>query len=141
MEQRIKELEDALHEGQRRLEEEQLRREQIEGTAQGSNLSEFLEQCHDLHTSIEVVTDKSLTTQGDVTNPANRLHPKHILSWLDFDASQADVWACIEERSEFATRRWFPSKDIFSCERDTWTNGSKCCPENDARRRVSARLR
>ncbi|KAK3045739.1 hypothetical protein LTR09_012717 [Extremus antarcticus] len=44
--------------------------------------------------------------------------PKRILPWLDFHASQAAVWACIEESSEFATRRWFPSKDIFSYERD-----------------------
>lgn len=118
MDQRIKELEDALQEERRGREEERHRREQIEATAQGSSLREFLEQCHDLHTSIEVVTGKSLTTQGDVSNPDNRLYPKRILSWQDFDASQAAVWARVEENSEFASRRWFPSRDNFSYERE-----------------------
>ena len=125
MDQRIKELEDALREEQRRREEEQRRREEeqrrreeIEEKTRGSNLSEFLERCHDLHTSIEVVTDKSLTTQGEVTNPDNRLYPKRILPWQDFDASQAAVWARVGERSEFATRQWFPSADNFAYVRE-----------------------
>ena len=114
---RLKEEQQRREEGERRLEEERQRREQVEATAQSSILSEFLEQCHDLHTSIEVVTDKSLTTQGDVTNPDNRLYPKRILPWHDFDASQAAVWARVSEDSEVATRRCFPSKDNFFYER------------------------
>lgn len=86
MEQTIKDLQEALREERRRREEEQRRREQIKATAQGSNLLQFLEQCHNLRAFIKVVTNKSLTTQGDVTNPADRLYPKHILLWLDFDA-------------------------------------------------------
>lgn len=132
MDQKIRELEDEWQrerhrreeeqqrreEEQRLREEEQRRREQVEATAQASNLPEFLEQCHDLHTSIKVVTDKSLTTQGDVTKPDNRLYPKRILPWQDFDSSQAAVWVRIGEDSELAPRRWFPSRDNFSYERD-----------------------
>ena len=67
---------------------------------------------------VTVVTDKSLTTQGDVANPDNRLYPKRIRPWEDFDELQGAVWARTPESSEFATRQWFPSKDNFSYVRD-----------------------
>lgn len=76
MDQSIRESENALRAGQRRLEEEQRRREeerrrrgQIETTTQDSTLSECLEHCRGLHTPVAVVTDKSLSTQGSVSNP------------------------------------------------------------------------
>ncbi|KAK3046226.1 hypothetical protein LTR09_012274 [Extremus antarcticus] len=115
---RIKALEETIREKDRLLEEERRRREEIEETTRGSSLQEFLERCHDLHTSVQVVTDKTLTTQGEITNPDNRLYPKRILRWQDFEASQAAVWARIGESSDFASRQWFPSRNDFAYVRD-----------------------
>ena len=93
-------------------------------SAQSSNLTEFLEQCHELHTFIDVVTDKSLTTQGDITNPDSCQYTKRILPWEVFDASQAEVWARIGDDSEIATRYCFPSGDSFQMRRKERAGGA-----------------
>ncbi|KAL6409902.1 serine threonine protein kinase [Ilyonectria robusta] len=73
-EQRLREAADggALEEQQQR-EEEQRRREKAEEHASASQpltLHQYLETCHLLSLAIKVVTDRSPTTQGDTTNPA-----------------------------------------------------------------------
>jgi hypothetical protein len=42
-------------------------------------LEPYLEACHALNLAIKVVTDRSLTTQGDTTNPAGRVYLRRIL--------------------------------------------------------------
>ncbi|RYP14253.1 hypothetical protein DL765_006504 [Monosporascus sp. GIB2] len=76
---------------QRRREDEQRRREQAEELAKASQpqtLQQYLEACHSLSLAIRVVTDRSLTTQGDTTNPTGRVYPRRIIPWDGFAAKQ-----------------------------------------------------
>ncbi|KAI1844027.1 hypothetical protein JX265_014122, partial [Neoarthrinium moseri] len=43
--------------------------EDLAMASQPQNLESYLESCHSLSLAIDVVTDRSLTTQGEVTNP------------------------------------------------------------------------
>jgi hypothetical protein len=97
-----------LHE-QRRREEEQRRREEAEKVLQPQTLEPYLEACHALSLAIEVVTDRSLTTQGDTTNPVGRIYPRRIVPWHDFPARQEEIWDQLSEPS-FASQHAFPSQ-------------------------------
>jgi hypothetical protein len=93
----------------RQLEEERRRREEAEIRIQGQTLQEYLEACHSLSLLIQVVTDKSLTTQGDTTKPAGRLFPRRIVPWGDFGQYQEQLWHRLSEGSSFRSERIFPS--------------------------------
>lgn len=61
-----------------RVLEQQHQREAAEQRASASlpsTLHQYLEICHSLHLSLQVVTDRSLTTQGETTNPTGRILP------------------------------------------------------------------
>ncbi|KAK4654407.1 hypothetical protein QC762_0065280 [Podospora pseudocomata] len=99
-------------EEQRRREEEQRRREKAEEVARKSQLQAlegYLETCHSLSLAIQVVTDRSLTTQGDTTNPIGRLYPQRIAEWHDFPARQEEIWEQLSIPS-FADNPVFPSQ-------------------------------
>jgi len=96
-------------EEQRRREEEQRRREEAEKVSQPQTLEPYLEACHALSLAIEVVTDRSLTTQGDTTNPVGRIYPRRIVPWDDLPARQEEIWNLLSEAS-FASQRAFPSQ-------------------------------
>lgn len=73
----------------RQREAEQCRREEAEQLARPARpqtLMSYLEACRSLNLAIQVVTDRSLTTKGDTTNPAGRVYPKRIIPWDDFPA-------------------------------------------------------
>ncbi|KAL2129652.1 hypothetical protein VTI74DRAFT_7486 [Chaetomium olivicolor] len=109
---RREEAESRASEEQRRREEEQSRREKAEEVAEKSQplrLESYLAACHTLSLAIEVVTDRSLTTQGDTTNPVGRVYPRQILPWNDFPARQEEIWNLLLEPS-FASRHIFPSQ-------------------------------
>ncbi|KAK3315532.1 hypothetical protein B0H66DRAFT_577300 [Apodospora peruviana] len=98
-------------EEQRRREEEQRRREEAEEVARASQpqpLERYLETCHSLSLAIRVVTDRSLTTQGDTTNPVGRIYPQRIAEWYDFPARQEEIWEQLSNPS-FANNPVFPS--------------------------------
>ncbi|KAK4095957.1 hypothetical protein N658DRAFT_502103 [Parathielavia hyrcaniae] len=96
-------------EAETRASEEQRRREEAEKIAEPLQLEPYLEACHALSLAIKVVTDRSLTTQGDTTNPAGRVYPRRILPWDDFPARQEDIWNRLFDPS-FASRQTFPSQ-------------------------------
>ena len=105
-EQRLREDE------QRRREDEQRRREEAEIVARSARpqtLLPYLEACHSLSLAIQVVTDRSLTTQGDVTNPVGRVYPQRIIPWDDFPARQEETWNQLSEPS-FTSQQQFPSQ-------------------------------
>ena len=52
--------------------EERRRREVAEELLQPQTLESYLESCHRLSLAIKPVTDRSLTTQGETTNPTGR---------------------------------------------------------------------
>jgi len=67
---------------QRERNDEQRRREEAETIAQPARpktFTEYLEACHKLSLAIEVVADRTLTTQDDTANPTSKLFPQHIL--------------------------------------------------------------
>lgn len=111
--QRLREeAENRAFDEQRRREEEQRRREKAEEVARKSQLQAlegYLETCHSLSLAIQVVTDRSLTTQGDTTNPVGRLYPQRIAEWHDFPARQEEIWEQLSIPS-FADNPVFPSQ-------------------------------
>jgi hypothetical protein len=46
---------------------------------------------HKLRLAIDVVTDRSLTTQGDTANPTGRIYPRRIIPWDAFATEQEKV--------------------------------------------------
>ncbi|KAJ4353168.1 hypothetical protein N0V95_003597 [Ascochyta clinopodiicola] len=96
-------------EAEAQVAEEQRRREKAEAVTVSSNLAEFLQGCHEMSRSINIVTDRSLTTQGDVTKPAGRLYPRRIIPWGDFSCDQEAMWTELSSSPAFEANRVFPS--------------------------------
>ena len=89
----IEDVED-IEELRRLLREEQrLRKEaqQLAKESQPQGLQQYLEACHSLNIAIQVVTDPSLTTQGDTTNPTGRIVPRRIIPRDDFVEKQEEA--------------------------------------------------
>jgi hypothetical protein len=105
MDDEIARLRQALAEEQRRREEA----EEVARASQPQTIEHYLEACHSLSQAIEVVTDRSLTTQGDTTNPVSRIYPQRIIPWHDFPAQQEEIWNQLSE-SPFALQATFPSQ-------------------------------
>ncbi|KAH7201192.1 hypothetical protein DER44DRAFT_812068 [Fusarium oxysporum] len=100
-------------EEQRRREEEQRRREEAEERADASRpltLQQYLETCHSLSLAIEIITDRSLTTQGDTTNPTGRIYPRRIIPWTTFAREQEKVWNQLSFSPSFSSQPAFPSR-------------------------------
>ena len=70
-----------------------------------------MEGCHSLSQAIRVETNATLTTQGDATNPANRLFPKRIVPWDDFPRLQEKVWDKFNTEPVFIAQNLFPSNN------------------------------
>ncbi|RYO76643.1 hypothetical protein DL764_010284 [Monosporascus ibericus] len=95
-----------------RVLEEQRRREEAEDLAKTSQpqvLQQYLEACHSLSLAIQVVTDRSLTTQGDTTDPTGRIFPRRIIPWDDFARRQEKIWDQLLVGYPFYSRAVFPS--------------------------------
>ncbi|KAI8658996.1 Protein kinase domain-containing protein [Fusarium keratoplasticum] len=100
-------------EEQRRREEEQRRREEAEKLADASRpltLQPYLETCHSLSLDIEILTDRSLTTQGDTTIPTGRIYPRRIIPWATFAREQEHVWDELSFSPSFSSQAVFPSR-------------------------------
>ena len=117
MEETIAELRRQLEEEREAREEERRAREEAErrqGDAelrvQPNTLFRLLDRCHNsLSQAIRVETDATLTTQGDATDPVNRLYPKRVVPWLDFPQLQEQVWKKLNRTAAFTSRPLFPS--------------------------------
>ncbi|OHE90489.1 hypothetical protein CORC01_14217 [Colletotrichum orchidophilum] len=97
---------------QRRREDEQRRRKKAEELAKASQpqtLQDYLESCHSLSLAIRVVTDRTLTTQGDTTNPTGRIFPRRIIPWDDFATGQEEIWDQLSIWRSFTSVAVFPS--------------------------------
>lgn len=64
-----------------------------------------------LSRAIKVETDATLNTQGDATNPVNRLYPKRIIPWLEFPQLQEKIWKKFDRIGAFTSRPLFPSDE------------------------------
>jgi len=90
--QRAKEEQKRAEEERKRAEEERKRAEEAEQRTRKTTLTEYLDLCHaHLFQSISVETDKSLSTQGDITSPKDKLRPDRLRPWNDFLAIQKDT--------------------------------------------------
>ncbi|KAJ3558009.1 hypothetical protein NPX13_g9812 [Xylaria arbuscula] len=92
-------------EEQRRRKEEEERNEKSRPQA----LPQYLEACHSLSLAIQVVTEKSLTTQGDTTNPTGRIYPRRIVPWDDYPMRQENNWDRLSVHQSFSSDPIFPS--------------------------------
>ncbi|KAI1846941.1 hypothetical protein JX265_014015 [Neoarthrinium moseri] len=84
--------------------------EDLAMASQPQNLESYLESCHSLSLAIDVVTDRSLTTQGEVTNPVGRIFPRTIIPWHAFPTEQEQIWAQLSTSSSFSSDRLYPSR-------------------------------
>ncbi|KAL2810711.1 hypothetical protein BDW59DRAFT_168107 [Aspergillus cavernicola] len=116
-ERREEEERQAREEAEHREEEERQAREEegkaraeAERRVQPNTLFRLLDRCHvSLSQAIRVETDATLTTQGDATDPVNRLYPKRIVPWLNFPQLQEQVWEKFDRTAAFTSRPLFPS--------------------------------
>ncbi|KJK88393.1 hypothetical protein H633G_07733 [Metarhizium anisopliae BRIP 53284] len=102
---------DEIEELRRLLREEQRRRQEVEELAKASlplDLQQYLEACHSLDLAIDVVTDRSLTTQGETTNPTGRIFPRRIIPWDSFAMRQEEIWTDLSI-SDLLPKPSFPS--------------------------------
>jgi hypothetical protein len=112
MERKIADLRRELAQNEERAKEEQRLREAAEADAQQcqkTNLFEYPKACHRFHQALEVEADKSLTTQGNTTNPVGRLYPQCITPWYDFQVQQRRVWEKLENNADFQSQPHYPS--------------------------------
>lgn len=112
-EQQRREEEQRLRKKEQRLDEEDQRLRSVANAnaeqSQPKNLVEYLGSCHAFSTAIEVVVDKTLTSQGDTTKPAGRLFPQRIVPWNEFPQQQETVWEKLSHNALFTTQRVYPS--------------------------------
>jgi hypothetical protein len=121
MEQRIADRRRKLAQSEEQAEEEQHLREAAEGDAQQCqklNLFKYLKACHRFYRALEFETDKSLTTQGNTTDPVGRLYPQRITSWASFPAQQQKVWEKLENNADFQSQPRYPSTHQLAYVRD-----------------------
>jgi hypothetical protein len=105
-------MEETIAELRRQLEEERRGREEAERRLEPNTLFRLLDRCHNsLSQAIRVETNATLTTQGDATDPVNRLYPKRIIPWLDFPQLQEQIWRKFDRIDTFTTRPLFPSNN------------------------------
>jgi hypothetical protein len=71
---------------------------------------QYLEACHLLDLAAQVVTDRSLTTQGNPTNPTGRIFPRRIIPWNNFPAKQEEIWDKLSIGKSFSSHPAFPSQ-------------------------------
>ncbi|KAK2052519.1 hypothetical protein LY76DRAFT_630015 [Colletotrichum caudatum] len=98
-------MDDEIANLRQQLREEKHRREE----AEGRTLQKYLESCHSLSLAIQVVTDRTLTTQGDTTNPTGRIFPRRIIPWDDFVTRQEEIWDQLKIWRSFSSEAVFPS--------------------------------
>lgn len=104
-----KQAEARAAEEQRRREEEQRRREAAEEQSRPKALIEYLAACHGFSLALKVVTDATLTTQGDTTKPTGRPFPRRIVPWRDFPTSQEKIWKQLSTSTCFNSQPVHPS--------------------------------
>lgn len=113
MEEELAHLRQRLANEQRLRERADARATRAETLAEDSlpiTLTQYISNCHHkLFCAIEVVTDPTLTTQGDTTKPAGRLYPQRIIPWNDFPTEQEKIWEQPFTSQSFASERAFPS--------------------------------
>lgn len=110
---RREEAENQREEAENQREAERRRREEAEQLAAASQprtLQQYLQDCHSLNLAIRVITDPSLTTQGDPTNPTGRIFPRRIIPWSDFPTKQEEVWDTLSVGTVFSSVPAFPSQ-------------------------------
>jgi hypothetical protein len=54
--------------------------------------------------------DRSLTTQGDATNPTGRIYPRRIIPWTTFPTRQEEGWHQLSFSPSFSSQAAFPSQ-------------------------------
>ncbi|KAI1119908.1 hypothetical protein F5Y10DRAFT_146051 [Nemania abortiva] len=94
------------------LDESDRKRKDAEKRAENSRpqtLQTFLESCHALSLAIRVVTKRSLTTQGNTTNPTGRVYPQRIIPWDKYDTQQEGIWSRLSGDWPFCSGAIFPS--------------------------------
>ncbi|PWI65461.1 hypothetical protein PCL_07062 [Purpureocillium lilacinum] len=99
-------------EADRQREEANRQRENAEAAASAARpqtVPDYLAACHQLSLGIDIVTDKSLTTQGEPTKPAGRKFPQQIIPWDNFAATQEETWNQLAADNAFFTDTIYPS--------------------------------
>ncbi|KAG5810663.1 hypothetical protein H9Q74_006359 [Fusarium xylarioides] len=101
---------ESIEDLRRQLQEEQRRREAAEHLTRPQSIQQYFEACHELDLSAQVITERSLTTQGETTNPVGRIFPRRIIPWNDFATLQEEIWDALSTSDSFFSTAAFPSQ-------------------------------
>ncbi|KNG90641.1 hypothetical protein ANOM_001318 [Aspergillus nomiae NRRL 13137] len=103
-------LREEAEQGQKEAER---RREEAERQVEQNSLPGLLKDCHKLSQAIRVETKVTWTTQGDTTNPVNRLFPKRIVPWTEFPRLQEKIWDKLNRDRTFIRKRLFQNNNFL----------------------------
>ena len=107
-ESRARESEQQREEEQRRYEEEKRRYEAVEKSVRPKDIQQYLEACHALDLSAQVITNPSFATGGKTTDPVGRIFPRRIVPWDDFATQQEKIWNALSTSDSFFSNTIFP---------------------------------
>ena len=106
---RYEEEQRRYEEEQRRYEEEKRRYEAVEKSVRPKDIQQYLEACHALDLSAQVITNPSFATGGKTTDPVGRIFPRRIVPWDDFATQQEKIWNALSTSDSFSSNTIFPS--------------------------------
>ncbi|KAL8938174.1 MAG: hypothetical protein Q9211_003333 [Gyalolechia sp. 1 TL-2023] len=121
----------------RRADQETRRAAEAQSAVQANTLEGLLEHCHkELFYHFDVETDKSRTTQGDVTRPVGKFYPKYLRSWAQFPTLQQQAfdhyYAPLHPRgSSHNAKRIFPDAHSIRSNGELNLKGKKISSEDD----------
>jgi hypothetical protein len=91
-------LEQLLREADERAEQERRNRIEEQKKTSRTTFEEYIRACHKLLSKpLRIQTDKSLSTQGSITNPKNKPCPTLLKPWTDFPALQQQLFKRVYE--------------------------------------------
>lgn len=86
-------LEQLLREANERAELERIRADVEEKKTRRTTFEDYIRTCHTLLSKpLRIQTDKSLSTQGSITSPKNKLCPTLLKPWTDFPILQQQLF-------------------------------------------------
>ncbi|RFU26337.1 hypothetical protein B7463_g10008, partial [Scytalidium lignicola] len=104
-------------------EDEQRKRAAVGEMTRSTTFEEYLRACHTcISLPLRIQTDKSLTTQGSVTSPKDRVCPTLLKPWTDFPSTQQSLFDEISsyippDLQHFSSRQYIQELGRELCDR------------------------
>ncbi|KAI9793444.1 MAG: hypothetical protein M1816_000338 [Peltula sp. TS41687] len=96
-EERRDQAEERRDQAEERRDQAEERREQLERRTRATTLAEYLVACHPLSSSIQVQTDRTMTTKGKIPDPVEKVRPTWLRPWANFLDEQNRIWEMLRD--------------------------------------------